>query len=107
HAASGYSHRRTESTPPARSVHGLASGLRYLAKAGKGSGSVPAPSLTSGERPEPGDCPLLPGPGRPPRPATAGAGRLAGSGTAGLAATGRGAQPGAGTRAVPPAIGNL
>src|SRR5690606_39673687 len=52
-------------------------------------------------------CPLLPGPGRPPRPATAGAGRLAGPGTAGLAATGRGAQPGAGTRAVPPAIGNL
>src|SRR5690606_39700159 len=93
--------------PSARPVHGLAPGLRYLAAAGKGSGSVPAHALTSGERPGAGHCPLLPGPGGPPRPATARAGRLADSGTAGLGETGPGTQPGAGTWAVPPATGNL
>src|SRR5690606_34826708 len=104
---SGKRHRRPAGSPSARPVHGVATGLRYLAAPGQGSGQLPADPAATGGRLQTGHRTVLSGSGRASWPAAAGAARLGGVGAAGLGAPGTGTQPRTSPRPVPPAAGGL
>src|SRR5690606_25959069 len=103
----GKRHRRPAGPAPARPVHGVAPGLRYLAATGQGSEQLPADPTATGDRIQTGHCTVLSGSGRASWPAAAGAARLGGVGAAGLGALGTGTQPRTSPRPVPPAAGGL